>query len=65
VSSESHFATSRLASGAKLIEPPTCRIMSGTATRSSPEQLVEHRQALASLAVRSRTWTCSTVAPAL
>ena len=52
VSSDSHLAAAPSVSGANEIEPPTCRTMSGTATRRRAEQLVELRQALGALAVQ-------------
>jgi hypothetical protein len=65
VSSESHFAAAPSFSGAKEIEPPTCRTMSGTATRSSPSSSLKRDRRLEPLPSSSRTCVCRTVAPAL
>jgi hypothetical protein len=65
VSSDSHFATSPSPSGAKDIEPPTWRIMSGTATRSRASSSLNIERRFDPLPSSSRTWMCSTVAPAL
>ncbi|MNY41267.1 hypothetical protein D3C86_1760660 [compost metagenome] len=65
VSSLSHLATSPSVSGAKEIEPPTCRIMSGQASRMPAiSSLVKDRR-LEPLPSASRPCTWSTVAPAL
>ena len=65
VSSLSHLASAPSPSGAKEIEPPTCRIMSGTASRSRPRSSLNFESRLEPLPSSSRTWMCSTVAPAL
>ena len=65
VSSDSHFASAPSPSGAKEIEPPTCRIMSGTAIRSRASSSLYIDSRLEPLPSSSRTWRCSTVAPAL
>ena len=65
VSSLSHWAASLSVSGANEIEPPTCRIMSGTATRRRASSSLNIDMRLEPLPSASRTWTCSSVAPAL
>ncbi len=64
VSSLSHLAASPSLSGANEIEPPTCRIMPGTATRSSPSSSLNFESRLEPVPSSSRTCRCSTVAPA-
>jgi hypothetical protein len=64
-SSSSHLASSPSFSGAKEMEPPICRIMSGTASRSRPSSSLNCDRRLEPLPLSSRTWMCSTVAPAL
>ncbi len=63
-SSESHFASAPSPSGENEIEPPTCRIMSGTASRSLPSSSLNFESRLEPFPSSSRTWMCSTVAPA-
>src|SRR4051795_2663969 len=63
VSSDSHLA-SPSPSGAKEIDPPTCRIISGTASRSRRSSSLNWLIRLEPLPSSSRTWMCSTVAPA-
>ncbi len=65
VSSESHLATSLSPSGANEIEPPTCRIRSGTRARMPARSSLNFDRRLLPLPSSSRTCTCSTVAPAL
>src|SRR3954454_17999223 len=64
VSSDSHVAASPSPSGANEIEPPTCRIISGTACRSRPSSSLNWDIRFEPLPSSSRTWMCSTVAPA-
>ena len=65
VSSDSHLAASPSLSGANEIEPPTCRIISGQALRMPASNWLNLDKRLEPLPSSSRTWTCSTVAPAL
>ncbi len=65
VSSLSHFASAPSPSGANEIEPPTWRIISGTASRSRPSSSLNFDSRFEPLPSSSRTWMCSTVAPAL
>src|SRR3982751_284782 len=64
VSSDSHFASAPSPSGGKEIEPPTCRIISGTASRRRLSSSLNCDSRLEPLPSSSRTWMCSTVAPA-
>src|SRR3954454_6896084 len=64
VSSESHLASPSSPSGEKEIEPPTCRIISGTASRRRRSSSLNCESRLEPLPSSSRTWMCSTVAPA-
>lgn len=64
VSSASHFAAAPSLSGAKEIEPPTCSTMSGTASRSRASISLNIDSRFEPRPSASRTWTCSTVAPA-
>src|SRR3954471_21228844 len=64
VSSDSHLASAPSPSGAKEIEPPTCRIMSGPPSRSRLSSSLNWLMRLEPLPSSSRTWMCSTVAPA-
>ena len=63
-SSLSHLASAPSPSGAKEMEPPTCRIMSGTASRRRPSSSLNFESRLEPLPSSSRTWMCRTVAPA-
>ncbi len=66
VSSDSHLAIfPSPSSGAKEMEPPTCRIMLGTAARNRASNSLNMLSRLLPLPSVSRTCTCSTVAPAL
>src|SRR4051812_11048031 len=64
VSSDSHFASPSSPSGENEIDPPTCRIISGTASRSRRSSSLNCDSRLEPLPSSSRTWMCSTVAPA-
>ena len=64
VSSDSHLASPSSPSGEKEIEPPTCRIISGTASRRRRSSSLNCESRLEPLPSSSRTWMCSTVAPA-
>src|SRR3954449_9111220 len=64
VSSESHFASAPSPSGAKEMDPPTWRIISGTALRRRPRSSLNWDIRLEPLPSSSRTWMCRTVAPA-
>ena len=64
-SSVSHLASVPSPSGENEIDPPTCRIISGTASRSRPSSSLNFDSRLEPLPLSSRTWMCSTVAPAL
>src|SRR5262245_56615146 len=64
VSSLSHLASAPSPSGLNEIDPPTCRIISGTASRSRPSSSLNIDIRLEPLPSSSRTWMCSTVAPA-
>ena len=64
VSSDSHLASPSSPSGENEIEPPTCRIISGTASRSRRSSSLNCDSRLEPLPSSSRTWMCSTVAPA-
>jgi hypothetical protein len=55
VSSLSHFATSPSLSGANEIEPPTCRIMSGTRERMPASSSLNFDSRLLPLPSSSRT----------
>ena len=64
VSSLSHLASAPSPSGAKEIEPPTCSIIFGTASRSRASSSLNIDSRLLPLPSSSRQCTCSTVAPA-
>ncbi|KAF1052169.1 MAG: hypothetical protein GAK34_01313 [Delftia tsuruhatensis] len=65
VSSDSHLAAAPSVSGAKLIDPPTWMIISGTRARTPAISSLNFDKRLLPLPSSSRTCRCSTVAPAL
>ena len=65
VSSESHLAAWPSLSGAKLMEPPTWMISSGTRARMPAISSLYFDRRLLPWPSSSRTCRCSTVAPAL
>jgi hypothetical protein len=65
VSSDSHLAAAPSVSGAKLMEPPTWMIISGTRERTPAISSLNLDSRLLPLPSGSRTCRCSTVAPAL